>query len=529
MSTLDPLGAHLEQSVPATERHGRGQYFTPDSLVRFVLSLVPTEGGPPQRVLDPACGSGRFLLGVEERWGRGVSDLVGYDTDSAARERALQQLPEAKISPQSFLEARPQGQFDLVVGNPPYVRRRGIKRDLYVDFIETSLDHLADNGCLAFVLSNAWLSVEYGRLVQKVLLEKYAIDWIVESSAESWFSGASVNTMVLVARRCDDAERRAANQVRFGVLNEPLPSQPEIVRSVAQGTLSSDRAWAPMLRAPDLYLELSRSDRTTPLGELASISRGFTTNDNGFFYPDSNSGIEAEFLAPLLKGPRDIPGVRCRSDELRHQVLLVSEDRKEISHAEAPGLLRWAKAHGRGKDPSSWTLRPQEPAQLFLAKGYHDRFRQALSDKPVFADQQIYLVHPRAEIGARLLASLLNSSWFQLALELTGRVNFGDGVLWLGLKDARQHLCVPSLRAGLRASSARLGDLFDALPDEPVPRLGTYSDHPQWREARDRLDREIAGLLNLDWGDYLSLREAGESLCARRLSLAKVRRESARS
>ena len=164
-----------------------------------------------------------------------------------------------------------------------------------------------------------------------------------------------------------------------------------------------------------------------------------------------------------------------------------------------------------------------------MAKGYHDRFRQALSDKPVFADQQIYLVHPRAEIGARLVASLLNSSWFQLALELTGRVNFGDGVLWLGLKDARQHLCVPSLRAGLRASSARLGDRFDALPDEPVPRLGSYSDHPQWREARDRLDLEIAGLLNLDWGDYLSLREAGESLCARRLSLAKVRRESARS
>ena len=54
----------------------------------------------------------------------------------------------------------------------------------------------------------------------------------------------------------------------------------------------------------------------------------------------------------------------------------------------------------------------------------------------------------RAESGIddTVLAALMNSSWFQLCLELVARVNFGDGVLWLGLTDARESLMLPDPR-----------------------------------------------------------------------------------
>jgi len=523
MSSLDPLGAALERTVPAQERHGRGQYFTPDSVVRFVLGLVGEKTERPRRVLDPACGSGRFLLGATERWGAADLELLGYETDPAARSRALQQLPEASISKGSFLEGGCPSEVDMVVGNPPYIRRRGAKRDLYVDFIERSLDHLRDGGRLAFVLSNAWLSVGYGQQVRELLLDRCAIEWILESTAESWFPGASVNTMVLVARRCDDAAERAEQSVRFAHLHRPLPAVPEIVREVPQARLSKEAAWAPLLRAPDLFLQLSDSVVTCGLGDLAEVNRGFTTNDNGFFYPPDDSGIEQEFLAPLVKGPRDLPGLRCRASELVHRVLVCEEDWESLHARQARGLLRWLSSHRKGRDSAAWHLRPQRKARLFLAKGYHDRFRQALADVPVYADQQIYGVHPLDSLDAPLLAAVLNSAWSQLALELTGRVNFGDGVLWLGLQDARKRLLMPNPSGWSESVRERLRECFAALPEGRVPPVGDLRGDRYWGPARERLDRELAHVLGVTWPEYRELQAHGETLCRRRLTLARLR------
>jgi len=48
--------------VPKSIRHDLGEYFTPDWLAEYILDQVGFEGNPDQRVLDPACGSGTFLV-----------------------------------------------------------------------------------------------------------------------------------------------------------------------------------------------------------------------------------------------------------------------------------------------------------------------------------------------------------------------------------------------------------------------------------------------------------------------------------
>ncbi len=47
---------------PRTLRHELGEYYTPDWLAAHVLDQVGYTGDPTQRLLDPACGSGTFLL-----------------------------------------------------------------------------------------------------------------------------------------------------------------------------------------------------------------------------------------------------------------------------------------------------------------------------------------------------------------------------------------------------------------------------------------------------------------------------------
>ena len=48
--------------VPRDIRHKLGEYFTPDWLAELLLNEVSYEGNPDKRVLDPACGSGTFLV-----------------------------------------------------------------------------------------------------------------------------------------------------------------------------------------------------------------------------------------------------------------------------------------------------------------------------------------------------------------------------------------------------------------------------------------------------------------------------------
>jgi hypothetical protein len=48
--------------VPRDIRHSLGEYFTPDWLADLVLDEVGYNGDPDKRVLDPACGSGTFLV-----------------------------------------------------------------------------------------------------------------------------------------------------------------------------------------------------------------------------------------------------------------------------------------------------------------------------------------------------------------------------------------------------------------------------------------------------------------------------------
>ena len=58
----DLLKKLYQQLFPKSLRHDLGEYYTPDWLAEHVLNEVGYEGDPDKRLLDPACGSGTFLV-----------------------------------------------------------------------------------------------------------------------------------------------------------------------------------------------------------------------------------------------------------------------------------------------------------------------------------------------------------------------------------------------------------------------------------------------------------------------------------
>ena len=62
IESRDLLKMLYQQLFPETVRHDLGEYYTPDWLAELVIERVGYDGNPDKRVLDPACGSGTFLV-----------------------------------------------------------------------------------------------------------------------------------------------------------------------------------------------------------------------------------------------------------------------------------------------------------------------------------------------------------------------------------------------------------------------------------------------------------------------------------
>jgi hypothetical protein len=106
-STRDLLKKLYQYLVPKELRHDLGEYYTPDWLAELVLNEVGYGGNPEERLLDPACGSGTFLVLAIRR-------VLDYAQDSLTwrtREREmvaqmLENLVGFDLNPLAVIAAR---------------------------------------------------------------------------------------------------------------------------------------------------------------------------------------------------------------------------------------------------------------------------------------------------------------------------------------------------------------------------------------------------------------------------------------
>ena len=175
------LGAVHEALL--TERKTAGAFYTPGFLVDHLLeeAMVPLLGrGQRVRVLDPACGTGAFLVPAARRiaevTGLSLADAVGcvhgIDLDPVAVEiaRFLLWLEAPSVSLQELesivvvgdgLALAPDASYDVVVGNPPFLNqlRTATTRDAPVEGVGPYTDTSA-----VFLLRSATLVRDGGRV-----------------------------------------------------------------------------------------------------------------------------------------------------------------------------------------------------------------------------------------------------------------------------------------------------------------------------------------------------------------------------
>ncbi len=346
----DVLGSVFERLIPPEEQVLLGQYYTPRRVADLLIAA--TVDRCPAQVLDPSCGSGTFLMRTYDYLRSKTSDshdnllslIWGFDLSPFAAELAAINLFRQdltsffnfpRIVSGSFFDRAPSERhdfppstagssgkipitlpaFDVVVGNPPYLRSQhqddldprykttlqraavrsgivvGTKTDLFAYFIYHSAQFIRPGGRLGFVTSSAWLTADYGRTVQRFFTEQLRLRAVITSAVEPLFPQVDQNVVMFVAERPLKPTSPVDGSIRFVTLRrrleDLLPDGPKYWERVealvdrmnapagrfedsdmrvnvvslkaeraALAGSNSTRNWSKWLRAPTCYFEL---------------------------------------------------------------------------------------------------------------------------------------------------------------------------------------------------------------------------------------------------------------------------------
>ncbi len=116
-----------------------------------------------------------------------------------------------------FYDVMEKGGFDVIVGNPPYVRQELIKEqkkfyeklypkvyvgsaDLSVYFVKKSIDLLKQGGYHSYIITNKWLRAKYGENLRNYLTDNVEIDEIIDFNGVKVFVGATVDVMIYILK-----------------------------------------------------------------------------------------------------------------------------------------------------------------------------------------------------------------------------------------------------------------------------------------------------------------------------------------
>jgi adenine-specific DNA-methyltransferase len=336
----------------------QGQVLTRPHIVELMLDLAGYDGDPKVRLLDPGCGQGAFTIAAAIRLIRHVGTTVGFDDiascivgvekDPAAasicRDRLQQALLTEGVTAElasrlanhwilvaDFLEQKFATQFDLVIGNPPYVRQEAIPKDkleqyrisfdcfydradLYVAFFEKGLGLLADAGRLAFICPDRFAKNNYGRKLRALIASDFAVEHVVDLAQSSPFDPPVCSYPGIFVLRKGSRTRH----VDYFRMTEATAKECDYVRrKKSNGTVTyhrydewfvGEQQWS--IESPE-HLALLRRLETdfVALGDDSSGCRvgiGVATGADKVFIVDQHTNeVERELLMPLAT-TRDI-------------------------------------------------------------------------------------------------------------------------------------------------------------------------------------------------------------------------------
>jgi len=199
------------KNVNLNYRKSFGQYFTPKSIREELLKKVHLNQ-KKIKILDPACGTGEFLLSACKYFKN--AELYGWDIDEKLINISKKVVPKAKFETIDSLTKNIKNEFNIVVGNPPYFEFTPSKeiRNKYKEvvngrvnifnlFIKLGLDLIKENGYLAYVVPPSMNNGAYFNKLREYIIKYSNIEYLSIIKSPKLFHQAQQTVMPLILKK----------------------------------------------------------------------------------------------------------------------------------------------------------------------------------------------------------------------------------------------------------------------------------------------------------------------------------------
>ena len=392
----------FELAIPKAERTKNGAVYTPKYIRDYIVERVVATGNRElQRclVIDIACGCGAFLYTLANylyincglSYREALQHLYGVDVSALSVNRCKILLSLAALQNGEILNdddfkifqgnslsfdfvsmdgVAENGGFDIVVGNPPYVRAKHIDNeskallpnwkvaktgnaDLYLPFFEIAYGILREDGVIGYITLNSFFKSVNARQLRSYFRENNATLEIVDFGNQLVFGKTLAYTCISLIHK----QGNGGINYTKGILNSHgFVERPMLFNYISYESLDDHKGWH--LNNADVLLNIRKIEGAgKSLGEMFQIKNGIATlandvyifrpirSDESYYYLELNGmecpiekGICRDIIKPnILHSEEEIP------DIIEKVIFPYDKDNRVI--AEAVFMSKYPKAY----------------------------------------------------------------------------------------------------------------------------------------------------------------------------------------
>jgi adenine-specific DNA methylase len=463
----------------ATAEKLRGGFYTPEPIAEFILRWG-INGSNSYDILEPSCGDGVFLEQLRKHKLK-YNSVTAIELDDEEAEKAETiQLKNKQIINDDFHTYcnNTHKRFDLIIGNPPYIRYQFFDRHQQVEasdiFIKAGLTYskltnawvsfvvgssllLKDKGKIGFVLPAEILQVSFAKQLRNFIAHFYNKINII-SFEKLVFQNIQQEVVLLLCEK-NETKNHNIEHIELRDASELQKLDVARLRSPKKKIDFKSNKWTfYFLDQEEIdFLENIAENRNIPtIGKFANVEVGITTGSNDFFTVPLKTVEEYDlhdYVRPMVGRSVQVNSViftdkdwqKNKFSEAKAHLLVFPERKnlnrkngamKYIAHGESLGIHKGYKTGIR----DDWFVVPSIKISDALFIRRNNLYpRLIINQAEAYTTDTMHrvFVHPTTNIKA-FTASYYNS--LSLAFtEVSGR-SHGGGVLELMPNEAERVL-----------------------------------------------------------------------------------------
>ena len=512
----------------------RGGYYTPPLITKYITRWAISNG--TETVLEPSCGAGNFIYAISQRMDElGISEkeksnkILGIELYDGEAEKA--RAYGATIETSDFFgyykdNIRGKKTFDVVLGNPPFIRYQnfeekyrnlafelseeiGIKlnrlTNIWIPFLILSTECLKENGKLGMVIPAELFQVDYAAATRKYLTEKFEHLTII-TFKKLLFEGTQEEVVILLGEK--KSNKKGIEVVELEDASELISKKIDLDATETKELDHSTEKWVKYYLSTEelnLLRRLENDERLCLTTDLFETNVGVVSGQNKFFVMDKKSVEERDLqskVQPIVGRAEQLSGITFSDKDFEEvsnagkKVYLFTPDNvdfAELSEAEKKYIqLGEKEEYHKGykcRIRNRWYIVPQSwKPNAFMLRQINRVPKIVVNYTSSTNTDTLHKIRFLDGVNGNHVAAAFINSFTFAQCEITGR-SYGGGVMTFEPGEVRK-LRIPMTNA----EKLDIAYLDKCMRENKIEEALSYSDDILLKQGLGLSDLEVSML-----------------------------------